>query len=141
MNHTTGSQKTLCFTFASWRLGVKRSVREWICSPSLSRLRGTLAISLLGLALAGSALAVDEVTLRRDGKEFEVAGRVLVDAQNSGLLLLLARDGVLWQVLPSERVHRTGDDTPFKPFARDEMSKRILANCPKGLTFTPPSTT
>ena len=100
------------------------------------RFRGALAISLLGLAIAAPAAAVEEVTLRRDGKEFEVAGRVLVDVP-SGLLLLQARDGVLWQILPSERVRRTNDTTAFKPFTRDEMSKRVLAQLPKGFDVHP----
>jgi hypothetical protein len=78
-----------------------------------------------------SVLAVDRVTLRRDGKEREICGRLLVEAQDGGLLLL-ERDGEIWAVPPEEIVKHTNDDAPFKPFTRDELSKKLLAELPAG---------
>ncbi len=83
------------------------------------------------LALAAPTLAMDEVTIRRGSKETEVKGRVLVTAQDGGLLLL-ARDGVLWLIPPDEQVRHSSDAAPFRPFTRDEMSKEVLAQLPKG---------
>ena len=73
--------------------------------------------------------AVDRITYRRDGKEHEIGGRLLVTAQDGGLLLL-ARDGTLWAIPPEEQVKHTSDDSPFKPFTREELSKKLLAELP-----------
>ena len=43
-----------------------------------------------------------------------------------------ARDGVLWAIPPEELVSHTSDSTPFKPFGRDEMVKRMKAELPAG---------
>ena len=85
----------------------------------------------LCFVVVSPAWALDQVTLRRDGKELEVAGRVLVTAQDGGLLLL-ARDGVLWLIPPQEQVKHSSDAAPFTPLTRDEMSKQVLAELPRG---------
>ena len=74
---------------------------------------------------------MDQVTLRRDGRTLEATGKVLVTAQDGGLLLL-ARDGVLWLIPPEEQVEHTTDGKPFAPLSRDELSKRLLAELPQG---------
>jgi hypothetical protein len=89
------------------------------------------AILLLCLLLAVPAAAMDQVTVRREGKTVEVTGRVLVTAKDGGLLLL-ARDGVLWVVPPAEQVAHTSDSQDFEPYTRDELSKRLLAELPPG---------
>jgi hypothetical protein len=81
--------------------------------------------------LAGPALALDRVKFRHEGKLANVAGRVLVTAQDGGLLLM-GRDGVLWMVQPDELVEHTADDLPFTPLTMDEMSDRLLAELPSG---------
>jgi hypothetical protein len=86
--------------------------------------------------MVSPVLAMDQVTLRRDGKTLEVTGRVLVTAQDEGLLLL-ARDGVLWLIPPEEKVAHTTDAAPFTPLARDEISKRLLAQLPPGFNVHP----
>ncbi len=91
-----------------------------------------VACFLLGNVIsAEAALALDYVTLRQKDKPVKVAGRVLVSAQDGGLLLL-ARDGVLWMVQPDELLEHTTDDLPFKPLTADEMSERLLAELPRG---------
>jgi hypothetical protein len=87
---------------------------------------------LATLLLIGSpALACDHVTLRRDGQQRELDGKVLVTAQDGGMLLL-ARDGMLWLVPPDEQVEHTKDASSFKPLGRDEISKRLSAELPPG---------
>ena len=88
-----------------------------------------LAVVCLGGACP--ALAMDHVTLRRGGREIRVEGRLLVTAQDGGLLVL-ATDGVLWAVPPEELVKHATDDVPFKPLTPDEMSRRVLAGLPAG---------
>jgi len=74
---------------------------------------------------------MDHVTLRRDDKRINVSGHVVTTAQDGGLLLL-ARDGVLWEIQPDQLVEHTTDDVPFKPFSAEEMSERLLAELPRG---------
>jgi len=81
--------------------------------------------------MAGPALALDYVTLRDHGKEIKVTGRVLVSAQDGGLLLL-ARDGVIWTVQPDDLVEHIKDDQPFEPLTADEMGPRVLKELPAG---------
>ena len=86
---------------------------------------------VLCLTLALPALAVDRVTFRRDGKTTEAVGRLLVEAQDGGLLLL-DRGGTIWAIPPEEQVSHAHDDQPFKPLTRDELSKQVLAELPQG---------
>jgi hypothetical protein len=90
-----------------------------------------LLLGLLCVAWAGSAPALDHVALKRGGKAVTLAGRVLVTAEDGGLLVL-TRDGVLWQVLPQELVKQTKDETPFEPLSQDELAEKILAGLPQG---------
>ena len=80
-----GAERTafLCVS-ASLRLGFFRP----LLSPVGSHLLTLCAAVLLLGSSAGPALAVDQVTLRRDGKTTELEGRVLVTAKDGGLLLL-----------------------------------------------------
>lgn len=85
----------------------------------------------MGIGCAGPAMGLDHVTLRRDGKQIRVSGRLLVEAKDGGLLVL-APDGVLWAVMPQEKVEHTSDDVPFAAFTADETSRRLLAELPGG---------
>jgi hypothetical protein len=59
------------------------------------RLCMTMAFCAWTLICAGAAQGTEHVTLRRHGKLLHVDGRLIVTAQDGGILLL-ARDGVLW---------------------------------------------
>jgi hypothetical protein len=75
------------------------------------------------------ASAADYVSVNRDGTKSELEGRIEVEAQDGGVLLL-TRDGVLWP-LPKEEVEsRRKDDKPFKPFTRDELAKKLTSDLP-----------
>ena len=81
--------------------------------------------------LAQGARAVDHVVLQRDGQRVRIAGRVLVEAQDDGLLLL-APDGVLWAVQPDELVERKADAAPFVPLSREKLVESVLDELPDG---------
>lgn len=118
--------------FAPLRL-CERPVRGRLC------LEARYAVSLLCVLCsigAAPALAVDHVTLRRDGKTLEVTGRVLTEAKDGGLLML-GRDGMLWAIPPEEQVEHTTDKRPFEPLSRDEVSKQVLAGLPHGFRVYP----
>lgn len=83
------------------------------------------------LAAAVPAGAVDYVTLERDGRRREISGKLLVTAQDGGLLLL-ANDGVLWTVEPAELVRHTSDDAPFEPLSQEEIGQKLLGELPEG---------
>ena len=84
-----------------------------------------------GSTRALPALALDHVELRRDGRSLTVSGRVLVTAEDGGLLLLAA-DGQLWSVLPEELVAQRKDDTAFAPLAREALAQTLLKELPAG---------
>ncbi len=67
----------------------------------------------------------------RDGRALQLEGRVEVTARDGGILLL-GRDGVLWRIFPKEIVKHTHDDTPFRPFSTDEMSRALKGQLPRG---------
>src|SRR3972149_1521792 len=89
----------------------------------------SLACIALLFCTAALASAMDHVAFRREGKETQESGRLLVEAQDGGLLLM-ARDGVLWAIQPQELIKHTSDDAPFEPYTRDEMAKSLLAQLP-----------
>ena len=90
--------------------------------------------AMFAVAAACSAVqAMDHVTLRRDEQTLHVDGRIVLKAEDGGLLFL-ARDGVLWRILPKELVKQTPDDAPFRGYPVDQMIKSVLADLPKGFT-------
>ncbi|MEN6493068.1 MAG: DUF1570 domain-containing protein [Thermoguttaceae bacterium] len=90
-----------------------------------------LILTALCASWATPAFGLDHVVLRRDGREIEVNGRILLTATDGGILLQ-ARDGVLWTVQPSEQVRETSDEADFKPMTMAELSQVLLRELPKG---------
>jgi hypothetical protein len=93
--------------------------------------RAVIILGFAWLGSAGLAFGLDYVTLRQDDKPIRVEGRVIVTAQDGGLLLL-GRDGVIWTVEPKDLVNHTKDPTPFQPLSAEETAKRVLAGLPRG---------
>jgi len=78
-----------------------------------------------------SVEAMDHVTLRREQQTLHLDGRIVLTAQDGGLLFL-ARDGLLWRILPGELVKQTTDDASFRAYPAEPMTKSVLADLPKG---------
>ena len=93
--------------------------------------RRLLILMAFCLGWTGTAHGLEQVVVRRDGKQFHVDGKLLTKAEDGGLLIL-ARDGVLWAIQPEEQVKHTTDEFPFRPFSKDEMQKRLLGELPQG---------
>ncbi len=89
-----------------------------------------LALLIFGI---GSSIArgMDHVTFQRGGDRSEVDGRIVLKAEDGGLLFL-SRDGLLWRILPKEIGNSTYDDVAFHAYATDEFVKRTLGQLPKG---------
>ncbi len=100
---------------------------------SVFKTLATFVVVLLAsvLMLVEPTSALDHVTLRRDGRKRKLEGRVVVTAEDGGLLLQ-TRGGTLWRVTPDEIVSHSKDDKPFKPLTQAEQAQRILAELPPG---------
>jgi hypothetical protein len=90
-----------------------------------------LLVVILVVPTVPWARGVEHVTLRRDGTLTQVLGRLEVEAQDGGLLLL-APDGVLWTVEPHELVRRQSDQTPFQPLSRQELGRLLQQELSEG---------
>jgi hypothetical protein len=99
-------------------------------------IRQTLLCLIIFLGWTAAVPAMDQVTFRHKGREMTESGRVLITAEDGGLLLQ-GRDGVIWPIQPDELIKRTSDDEPFEPFTRDEMAKRLLAELPDNFQVLP----
>lgn len=88
------------------------------------------------LACPGLAGAMEHVVIKRDGREIEVSGRLLVTAQDNGMLVLAA-DGVLWSLPPEEIVKHTSDDKPMEPLSKDILGELLLKELPAGFEVYP----
>jgi len=89
-----------------------------------------LALLIFGLGTS-IARGMDHVTFQRGGDRCEVDGRIVLKAEDGGLLFL-SRDGLLWRILPKEIGNSTYDDVAFHAYAADEFVKRTLEQLPKG---------
>ncbi|QDU98376.1 DUF1570 domain-containing protein [Lignipirellula cremea] len=98
----------------------------------MSRMQFLLLFLSLSCCLAPSWASADEqVRLKRAGVEQAIAGQILVEASDGGLLLE-DPDGVLWVLQPGEIVERKTRDTPFARSTQDELAARLLAELGDG---------
>lgn len=88
---------------------------------------------VVGLAalIASTADAMDRVKLKRDGVEQELVGRVIVKADDGGLLFE-TRSGVYWTVLPEEQLGTSSDAEPYAPYPPAELAAMMLKELPPG---------
>lgn len=77
------------------------------------------------------AVAVDYVSVERDGETFHLSGRVVTEAADGGLLFE-DHEGVFWAIQPDEVVKKASDSKLFKPLDGDALEKRILSQMPDG---------
>ncbi len=81
--------------------------------------------------ISNSALAIEHVSLTRDGESIHVDGKIVVEAVDGGLLIQDTR-GVLWAITPDEIVSRDSDAVPFAPADEEKMSEELLKEFPDG---------
>jgi hypothetical protein len=98
-------------------------------------LRNVLLFSALTL-LSSHAWGLDYVTHTANGKQTELAGRIEVEAEDGGVLLL-TRDGTLWPLPKEEIAGRRKDDAEFEPFDRDQLAKQLMGELPAGFKVHP----
>jgi hypothetical protein len=88
-------------------------------------------ICILALLLQSPVLALDYLSFQRDGKSLKASGKVVVEAQDGGVLLL-DRAGVLWAVTPEEKTAQSQDDQPYSTFNKEELAEQLLRELPDG---------
>lgn len=88
---------------------------------------------LIGGVLSGTSplAALDRIVLKRPGDQRPLAGRIVAEAQDGGIVLQTT-DGVLWPLQPEEFAERSHDEAPFEPLPRDVLGQRLLADLPAG---------
>ena len=74
---------------------------------------------------------MDQILLKRQGKEISAEGRILVQAKDGGVALL-GRDGMIWIAESKDLLKQTHDDTTFAPYDANTLAKRVLAELPHG---------
>ena len=90
-----------------------------------------LPVLLALVFVGGRALALDYVTRTAGGKATELAGKIEVEAEDGGVLLL-TRDGTLWPLPKEEIAGRRSDEAPFEPLDREALAKQVLGELPAG---------
>jgi len=75
--------------------------------------------------------AIDHFSIKRDGETLEVSGKVVVEADNGGVLLR-GLDGVLWMIQPEEIDDRLKNDEPFVPYTAKQVAEKLLTELPDG---------
>ncbi len=83
----------------------------------------------LACLLPSLGLAMEHVRMRRDGQEREIRGRVVVEAQDGGLLVL-DQAHVLWTVTPDELIERQQDERPFKSLDHAAVGAQLKEQLP-----------
>lgn len=86
---------------------------------------------LTALCWCAAARAVERVTFQHDGQEQSVAGKLLVTAEDGGVMVE-SSDGRLWTIPPDELLTRDQDDVPFEPLGHEALAEQLLSELPAG---------
>lgn len=100
----------------------------WMCQACLL---GTVSFA----TGSGLAQAMDLVTVRQEGQARELTGRILVEAQDGGVLLE-DRAGQMWAVDAEDLVERRKDAEPFRRWNAAEMAEQLSREYPGFRTHT-----
>ncbi len=98
-------------------------------NPSIRPLIRCGCALLVCLVSSGFAAAVDLVEFEQNGQRHIVTGKVVVKAQDGGLLLV-GQDNQMWAVQPGEFTSQASDDAPFKPLNHEELGLEVLKELP-----------
>lgn len=90
-----------------------------------------LSLFVVAIGWPRAASAMEHVVLKRDGREIEISGRLLVTAEDGGVMIL-SPNGVLWRVSPEEIVNRASDDKPMQPLSQEQLGEQLLEELPPG---------
>ena len=96
------------------------------------RLIAASTVAAYCVAVASSGVcAFEQVTIERNSETTHVAGELVVEAEDGGLLLL-AEDGTLWALQPEEITARASNNLPLEPLDAERLAAHVLAELPPG---------
>lgn len=78
----------------------------------------------LCMSAAHRSRAVEHVVVRQENEEVSLSGRLVVKAEDGGMLLESA-DGALWTVEPENIVRHKHDDEPLVPLVPQQLGERL----------------
>lgn len=81
--------------------------------------------------MASATSALDRVVMKQDGVEQALVGRIVVTAEDGGVMLE-TREGTLWTVPPEQLVSKQSDSEPFRPYSAEEMIQALKSELPAG---------
>ncbi len=106
--------------------------RAWLNSWLRSRCTILAAVIFGGIFLSpAKTLAIDQITIERDGVTIHLDGRIIVEAQDGGVLLM-DRQGKLWTAQPNEIARRASDEIPFSPYQPQDLGRLLQDELPPG---------
>ena len=89
-----------------------------------------IAVPAMAQAETEAAFAGDQLTLTRDGKQHELVGDVLLDAQDNSMYFM-QDDGRAWFVKPDEIKRRIDSEQDAEPASFEAMEKSLLEELPE----------
>jgi len=92
---------------------------------------GNVARGAMPESAGGQAQAVERVTFRGDVRQRTVAGRIVVEAADGGVMLQ-SDDGALWAIEGTAVINRQPVDAPFAPLDAEQLGQRLLDEFPAG---------
>lgn len=97
----------------------------------VSTIRLLAGSALILAALVSASHGLEYVKVRQNDKEVTLQGKLVVQADDGGLMLLTA-DGQLHSMQPADFVSRRSDDLPLVPLKQEQVAKELLATLPAG---------
>lgn len=88
-------------------------------------MKRSIVYCLLMPVLFGNVAHSDEVVIRRSGKQIELTGEILVEAQNGNGILFQSMDGRIWKLDAAEIESKLDNDDPLQPLSRRELGQQI----------------
>jgi len=92
-----------------------------------------VGLSLLLCGAAPPESVLEKITFDDDGNSRTISGRVVVKAQDGGLLVQ-ERDGRLWTVTSEVLGKRFTTTAPFRPEGSEELGRRLAAELDKSVS-------
>lgn len=109
--------------------------RQFIALSFTAARCGAILFVAVAFSCCTTARAIDYVDCRSDGKTTHLEGKIVVQAQDGGVLLI-APDGRLWTLQPDQILSKRHDDQAFTPLAGDDLRRAVLADLPAGFDST-----
>ncbi|MEZ6092662.1 MAG: DUF1570 domain-containing protein [Pirellulaceae bacterium] len=100
-------------------------------SRHLNLMAWTFAALFIGLCLIQNFCFADSIRFRQDNVNHELAGKVLVEASDGGVLFL-DQAGHLWLVQPDEIESLEKVDEELPSIKHDALGEQIVADLPQG---------